>query len=34
VILAVFETVVRVEKGLAHFNGAHFTSAVRWVGRG
>ena len=34
VILAVFETVVRVEKGLAHFDGGHFTSAARWVGRG
>jgi hypothetical protein len=34
VILAVFETVMSVEKRFAHFDGGQFTSAWRWMGRG
>jgi len=33
-VLAVFEAVMRLEKGLAHFDAGQFTSAPRWVGRG
>ena len=32
-VLAVFEPMMTVEKGLAHINGGQLTSALRWVGR-